>query len=255
MFTRNVRRLAVAAALVATGFTVACWPTSRYVGVNFVITQQHLPLWVKVMEFIDRDVNFRQTAAAVLGGIDGDDAKAAAALAWTRATIKPQPAGLAVVDDHIWHVVIRGYGESDQQADVFTAMLSYQGVRAYWTFIGTQPEEIPIAYVWIRDRWRVFDVARGLTFRNAAGDLASPDELAANHDLIKAAAAPVVEDVDGYLSRFAGYRAPVAPEVLRAELQMPGRRIWFETKKMFGMQGREWQMRPSAVPARAEVRP
>jgi hypothetical protein len=252
---RVIRRGIVALGVIAMMMTIACWPSSRFVGVNFVVTQQTLPLWVKAIEFVDRDRNMAETARAILGGIDGDEAKTTAALAWTRANIRNQPPGWPIVDDHIWHVVIRGYGQSDQQADVFTTLLAYAGVPAYWTLIGRQPEEIPISYVRIRDRWRVFDVQRGLVFRSAGGDLATPEELAADHDLIRVAAAANVDDIDGYLARFNGYEAPVAPDVLRADLQMPGRRLWYEIRKPLGMHGREWQMRPSLVPTRAEVRP
>ena len=241
-------------AVLASVAAVACWPTSRYVGVNYAISEQRLPLWLKVMEFVDRDVNFAQTAAAVIGGIDSPEQKAEAAMAWTRANIKPAPPGLPIVDDHIWHIIIRGYGQSDQQADVFTTMLAYQDVPAYWMLIGKQPEEIPISYVWIGDRWRVYDVTRGLAFRNAKGELATPEELAADHGLIAAAVRPHFDDAGQYAANFAGYRAPRAPEVLRADMQMPGRRVWYETRKLFGMQGRVWQMRDAAVPTRAEVR-
>ena len=253
--SRAIRRVAIVFGVAALMTTVACWPTTRFVGVDFVITQQSLPLWVKAMEFIDRDRNIAGIAHSVLGGIEGDDAKAAAALAWTRANIRNAPAGMPIIDDHIWHIVIRGYGQSDQQADVFTTLLAYEGVRAYWTFIGPKPKEIPISYVLIRDRWRVYDVTRGLVFRNAVDDLATPEQIAADHNLIRAAVAPVEGDVEGYVARFAGYTAPPAPDVLRADLQMPGRRLWYEIRRPLGMQGREWQMRPSAVPTRAEVRP
>jgi hypothetical protein len=251
---RTLRRFAIAVGAVMIMLTVACWPATRFVGVDFVITQQTLPLWVKAMEFIDRDRNIALTAQSVLGGIDGDEAKAAAALTWTRTNVRNPPAGFPIVDDHIWHIIIRGYGQSDQQADVFTTLLTYAGVPAYWTFIGVHPEEIPISYVRIGDRWRVYDVARGLVFRNAAGQLATPEEIAADQDLVRAAAAPMVGDVAGYLLHFNGYAAPVAPEVMRADLQMPGRRLWYEIRKPLGMQGREWHMRPAAIPPRAEAR-
>ena len=35
--------------ITAVAATVACWPTSRLVGVNFVVSEQRLPLWLKVM--------------------------------------------------------------------------------------------------------------------------------------------------------------------------------------------------------------
>jgi hypothetical protein len=234
-----IRRCIIALALVGTAMTVARWPTTRFVGVDFVISQQTLPLWVKAVEFVDRDANLARTAGAVLSGVEGEEARAAAALAWTRANIRYAPPGLPVVDDHIWHIIVRGYGQSDQMADVFTTLLAYSGVRAYWAFVGERPGQIPMSYVWIRDRWRVFDVMRGIAFRNVAGELATPEEIAADHTLIRLAAAPIVDDIEGYLARFAGYQAAPAPAVLRAELQMPGRRLWYETRRLFGMRAEE----------------
>ena len=244
---RAIRRLLIVATVTSIVFTVACWPTTRFVGVNFIVSKRTLPLWVKAADFIDRDLNLAQTAQSVLGHAGTDEDKAAAAFAWTRANIRRTPDELPVIDDHIWHVIVRGYGESDQQADVFTTLLVYGGVRAYWLFVGTPPDEIPISYVWIGDRWRVYDVSLGVMFRNAHGAPATPEELAANPELIRASVAPVLGDAEGYVAHFKGYAAPVAPDVLRADLQMPRRRLWHETRKLFGMQGREWPMRQRAA--------
>jgi hypothetical protein len=240
---RIFRRVVIAIVMSAAVLTVASWPVTRFVGVNFVITQQKLPLWMKAVEFLDRDINLAQVSQLVLGPVQGDEAKAAAALAWTRANIRPTPPGFPIVDDHIWNIIVRGYGQSDQQADVFTTLLEYAGVRAYWMFAGDKPREIPLSYVRLGGKWRVYDVARGIVFKTKHGELATPEEIAADHDLIRAAAAPLVADVDAYVSHFTGYRVPLAPEVSRADLQRPGRRFWHQAKKLFGLQGREWQMR------------
>jgi hypothetical protein len=250
---RKILRVLAVLLVTASVFSVARWPTTRFVGVNFVVSQQTLPLWAKAADFIDRDVNIAQTARAVLGNVQGDEARAAAALAWTRANIRNTPEGFPIVDDHIWYTIVRGYGQPDQQADVFTTLLTYAGVRAYWSLAGKPPDEIPLSYVWIRDRWRVYDVTSGLVFRAANGDQATPQDLADNHDLIRTAATGRVDDVNAYVTRFDGYAAPQAPDVLRADLQMPRRRVWHEMKKLFGLQGREWHMRqPAAAEGRAQ---
>jgi hypothetical protein len=242
-----LRRVVVAGAVSALVMTVACWPTTRYVGVNFRVSQETLPLWMKAADFIDRDVNLSRTARAVLGGVAGDEAKAAAALAWTRSNIRPVPVGFPVVDDHVWHIIVRGYGPEDQRADVFTTLLAYAGVPAYWMVIGDHRHSVTLSYARIGGRWRVHDVSAGIAFRNAAGELATPEEIAANHELVRAGAAAAVADVDGYVAAFEGYAAPQPPDALRADLQRPGRRWWHETRKLFGMQGREWQMRAAPV--------
>jgi hypothetical protein len=237
----------VGAAAAALLLTIGCWPTSRFVGINFVVSEQTLPLWAKAVDFVDRDLNLARTAHAVLGGAGDDDAKTAAALAWTRANIRNQPEELPVIDDHIWHIIIRGYGMGDQQADVFTTLLVYAGIPAYWMMIGDSGDELAISYVRLRGHWRVFDVGHGLVFRNRRNDLATPEELAADSGLITAAAAAGGLNADHYAARFTGYQPPRAPEMLRADMQMPRRRLWQAVRRLAGMPAREWQMRPPAA--------
>jgi hypothetical protein len=156
---------------------------------------------------------------------------------------------LPSIDDHVWHIVVRGYGEADQQADVCTTMLVYGGVRAYWTLIGTPPKELPISYVEVGGQWRVIDVAHGLVFRARSGALATPEDVMADHEIIRTAAAGVVSNLEGYMAYFRGYRAPIAPDVLRADLQMPGRRLLHEVKGLVGLQGRVWNIRQQSAAA------
>jgi len=249
-----LKRTVVAGVVVAALFVAGLWPTSRLVGVDHVVTEQTVPLWTKAVDFIHRDVNMAVTARSIFSNAPDDEGKVAAALAWTKANVRPQPTSLPVIDDHIWHIVIRGYGQPDQQADVFTTMLAYAGVRAYWMLVGDPPDEVPISYVWIRSRWRVYDVANQIVFRNRSGDLATPEDLASDHQLIRTSAASAGLDSARYLLRFTGYVAPHAPDVLRADLQMPRRRLWHELRGTVGLQGQEWQMRSPAASRRAEER-
>ena len=98
------RRLALAGG-VAVLLTVGWWPTSRLVGVDYVVSRETLPLWRKVADFIERDAQLRRTSRAVLGSVSGDEAKALATLAWTRANIRYAPGDKAVIDDHISNVI------------------------------------------------------------------------------------------------------------------------------------------------------
>lgn len=232
---RTARRVAAAAVMTAL-LAIAFWPTSRFVGTNFVVSRETVPLWKKASEFVARDARLREVSAAVLDGVAGGEARAAAAMAWTRAHIRHAPEDLPVIDDHISSVIERGYGQSDQQADVFTTLLTYGGVPAFWRAIGVSPRVIPLSYVLIDGHWRVFDVTRGLTFRTAAGALATPDDVAGDAALVERTARESgVDHLSAYLALFKGYRAPHPPDVLRAELQMPWRRVSFEVHRLMGM--------------------
>ena len=243
-----LRRVLIVIGVIAAVVTVACWPTTRSVGVNHVVSTQQLPLWAKATDFIDRDANLTSAARSIIGGVSGEQAKADAALAWTRANIRPVPAGFPVIDDHVWHIMVRGYGADDQRADVFTTLLAYDGIAAYWMVIGKPPQLVTLSYALVDGLWRVYDVSNGIVFKNAAGELATPNDISWSDDVIRASATGVIADVEAYLAVFDGYTPPLAPEVLRADLQMPGRRLWYEARRLFGRQGREWQM--YAIPAR-----
>jgi hypothetical protein len=242
--SRLVAFLAAAIAAVA----IASMPTKRLVGIDKVVSEETLPLWLKAFNFIDRDFNLDRAAAALLSEVEGDEARAMTALRWTRENVRPQPADLKTRDDHVWYVVIRGYGESDQQADVFTTLLTYAGVPAYWMLIGTPPRELPVSYVKVAGEWRVFDVANGLVFRRSNGSLASPQDIVADPGIVAAAARGAVENMDSYLGYFRGYRPPVAPDVLRADLQMPVRRLVHEARSLIGIEGRVWRIREAVEP-------
>lgn len=234
----------MAAALVVAGVTAAAWPARRLIGVDHVVTEHTLPAWIKAVDFVDRDLNLARTARDVLGNVNGDEARALAALRWTAENVRRQPRELPIVDDHVWHVIVRGYGEADQQADVFTTLLVYEGVDAYWGLIGTPPHELPLSYVLIGETWRVFDAANQIVFRTAAGTLATPEDVAADPGLVRRWAEGKVSDLDAYVDYFRGYRPPRPPDVLRADLQMAGRRLLYEMKSVIGAGGRVWQIRP-----------
>jgi hypothetical protein len=129
---------------------------------------------------------------------------------------------------------------------VFTTLLSYADVPAFWAMVGRAPSEIPISYVSVDGRWCMVDVRRSLIFTTTAGSLASVADVERNPAMIAAVAA-ALPDADAYVSHFAGYRAPLPPEESRADMQRPWRRLSFELRRLIGAEGRTWQMRPQAV--------
>ena len=62
----------------------------------------------------------------------GSRTRVLAVFDWTARRIQPTPEGWPVVDDHILNIIIRGYGMTDQRADVFATLTTYAGVPAFW---------------------------------------------------------------------------------------------------------------------------
>jgi hypothetical protein len=239
-----LRRLGLCAIGLAALVAVANVPTTTYQGVNFVVSARTLPAYVKALDFADRDANYKGLARQIAGRASSDEARLRAVFDWTRANIRDTPTGFPVVDDHVWHIIIRGYGEDDQKADVFTTLLTYAGVRAYWIFIGPRPELV-LSFVKADGAWRVLDVANGVMFRSRDGHGATADDVAAD-PAFAAAQGPAVYRGVPYAARFDGFRAPIPPDLTRADMQVPGARTWFAIKRWLGSGGRQWEMRPAS---------
>jgi hypothetical protein len=211
---------------------IAFWPTRIHVGIDYQVTEQQLPLWLKTWQFLQRDSRTQRLADSITAGIQDPGRRAQQVLQWTRQNIRPHPEGAPVIDDHVWSIVERGYGSNDQRADVFTTLLTYAGVRSHWTLVGPPPPSLPISLVLLEGRWRVVDVDQGIIFRNQSGEWASAEELAESPELIRASVTGQVPDPTAYLRYFEEFEPPRTPPVLRAELQMPGRRLAFELTQL-----------------------
>jgi hypothetical protein len=225
----------IASALVLAGLAAAAfWPVNTRAGVNYVVTERQIPLSRKAWEFIERDRHTRRLAKAVFHGASTDEERLFTALRWTSANVRPHPANAPVLDDHVWSIIRRGYGSNDQMADVFTTLLTYGGVPAYWMLIGPGRPDYPISFVLVDGRWRVVDVEREIVFQNRAGEPAAARELIEDPSLVRLAAAERVSDPEAYM-RWVEQLPPVRrPRWLRAEMQMPVKRAAFELRKAFG---------------------
>ena len=240
--TQTARRAGVLLAGVVVIVAVADLPTTTQQGVNYVVSAHSLPLYAKALDFVDRDSNYRRLSAAVMAGAAGDEAKMRAAFDWTTANIRAMPPGFPVIDDHTWHIIVRGYGESDQQASVFTTLLAYAGVRAYWIFIGPRPE-LTLSLALVGGQWRPLDITNRVIFRTASGQLASAEELAADPTLA-ARQGPATYKGVPYARFFGRFHAPDPPELTHPEMQMLWPRTWHSVKRLAGLGGRTWEMRP-----------
>ncbi len=238
----RLRRVAIVLATVAASVAIANLPTTTQQGVNFVVSSHSLPLYAKALDFLDRDSNYKRMTAQVMSGATTDEAKMRSAFDWTIANIRATPPGFPIVDDHTWHIIVRGYGQDDQQASVFTTLLAYAGVRAYWIFIGPRPE-LTLSLVQIGGRWRAADVTNRVIFRAADGGLATAEDLSADHAIAARQGPPSYRGLP-YARYFERFKAPDPPALTHAELQMAGSRVWYETRRLAGRGGRLWEMRP-----------
>lgn len=159
-------------------------------GIDYDVRTISIPLYLKVIDFVDRHYNYGQLVRRIIGGTQEEEKKVMRIFSWTYSNIKKQPGELPVIDDHVWHIIVRGYGVADQFQDVFTTLCNFAGVEAFFMPVQERggTKKVPLSFVKVNGKWRVFDVYRGSYFKNRAGALADIEELRAGQ-WVKAALA------------------------------------------------------------------
>ncbi len=216
-------------------------PLTTRQGVNFHVSSHTIPAYAKMIGFLHRHYEYQALAEKITRNCASSQECATAIFSWTRLHILPTPQGYPIVDDHILHIIIRGYGQDDQMADVFTTLSTYAGIPAFWAVFRAAPAKgsVVLSFVEVDGQWTVMDVARGLVFRRPDGQLASVEELQADKSIITAAAGSLRLHGNAYVDYLSLLALPEIPHPFRAELQMPGPRVWFELGRLLGYSAKE----------------
>lgn len=226
------RRWLIAGSVFAAGGLLLAPVTTRQ-GVDFAVSVHRLPLYLKAFEFMDRHYQYRHLARQVTAGLSSDRERVIRLFEWTRRQIRPTPPGFPIVDDHILHIIIRGYGQDDQMADVFTTLSTYAGVPAFWRVVRerSQGARLVLCFARVDGRWVMFDLTHGLIFADPDGTLLDVHRLIDHPDAVRAVSHALTPGGVPYEQFMAHVQPFLVPQVLRAEKQMPLPRIAFEIRR------------------------
>ena len=208
-------------------------PVSTRQGINYSVRTIKIPLYIKAIEFLDRDYHYKELVKRITQGCKSEKDRVMALFEWTHRNIKRDiPEGWPIVDDHVWHIIVRGYGVSDQLSDVFTTLCNYAGVEAFFTCVygSNQTGRIPLSFLKIEGKWCIFDPFNGSYFKNKNGEFADIEEL-------KSGSNWSIESLNGkpgrdYAVYFANLTSVEKIGLTRANIQSPLNRLLFELKKV-----------------------
>ena len=143
-------------------------------GINFQVQTIRIPLYLKILGFMDRHYNYRQLVKRIIENEENDQKRVMEIFSWTYFNIKKQPEGLPIIDDHAWHIIVRGYGVYDQSNDVFATLCNYAGINAFFNSFYTKEKEkkISLSFAKVHNRWHIFDPYNGVYFVDNEGALA-----------------------------------------------------------------------------------
>lgn len=176
MKTKRAYLLAIVLTLaIFSGIIFVQVPTKQ--GIDGKLYTYKIPLYIKIIEFIDRDYHYRRIVSEIRAGKASDEEMVLAIFQWCREYIKDQPEGLPTYDDHPLNIIIRGYAAEDQYEDIFTILCTYAGFEAFYKkFSGIGDARYILSFVKIGKRWYPFSVRRNL-YARVDGRLASMDDI------------------------------------------------------------------------------
>lgn len=205
-------------------------------GVNYVLNEEKTPLYIKTLNFFHRHFKYKRLAKEITRGLKTDEERVLAIFDWTVKNIKKVPRGMPIIDDHVLNIIIRGYGTSDQSADVFTTLCTYVGYPSvmYRLIPRGRKEDIIVSAVLLNERYILFDTYWRNLFLNRNGNLASIDDFRKDPSLASLVKnKPIIRGIPykDYFNHVVPIKELRTP---RAKLQIPFSRLMYEVKLRLG---------------------
>lgn len=222
---KGIRRLLAALILFSALLFLLNRPVTINQGIDYRDRTIRLPLYLKLLDYFDRHYNYAGLTKRIIGSEKSDLNKAKRIFEWTHRNIRRQPDSLPVVDDHVWHIIVRGYGVRDQSHDVFITLCYYAGLDGFYTWLYSPDgaTRIPVSIVQIGGKKVLFDPPNGVFFQDGRGGPASLENIRAGQPWTLSTL-DGVPDID-YAAYFRDLPSALERGFSRASLQSPWQRI------------------------------
>lgn len=214
---------------------ISFFPARIRQGIDGNVRTIEMPLSIKVMEFISRDCQYRRLAKEITSNYQSDKEKVLAIFDWVVQNIHSDyPRSWYIIDDHIFNIIIRRYGTSDQLADVFATLCTYAGIPAFWNKIYSEEYDRSTILTFVRldGAWRVFDVSYGIYFKNKDGDIAEMGEIIKEEGIVTNKGESLTECKVDYADCLSSLQPVKMKTALRAKRQMPVDRVLYEIGRL-----------------------
>ena len=205
--------------------------------INYQCREYKIPLYLKLLDFYDRHYNYKRLVKNIIQGASTDEERVMRIFEWTYKNIRRNPEGFPIIDDHVWHIIVRGYGVDDQFSDVFTTLCNYSGIDAIFGFIFTKDKtsNMPLSFIRLNKRINIFDPYNGVYFVNKNGTFADINEIKSGEGRFKSIAEAQLKVNYKIYTENLVYDNIEKICLEKPRLQSPLRRIVFEAKKWMGV--------------------
>lgn len=207
-------------------------------GINYKVSTLKVPLYLKILDFYDRHYNYKWLVYRITEGKISEKEKIMAIFKWTVENIAKQPPELKTVDDHVWHIIIRGYGTHDQFSDVFTTLCNYAGSDAFFMrlFRKNTISKRTFSFVKIDKKWYLFDTYNGVYFTKEDDSLASIQDIAEGNWVTKNLGKEFCNEeirYEDYFGKILSINFEESHRWARANIQSPINRFFYGVLKRY----------------------
>jgi|GEM_PF-1217770 len=215
-------------------------PVTTRQGVNYEVRTMKIPLYIKAVEFIDRDYHYKRLMREIIKDKNTDEAKILAIYKWVTENISGNiPSGWAIYDDHVLNIIIRRYGAPDQISDVLATLATYAGYPSivYKVMPKNSDNKFYVTLVNLKGHFLIFDPYFKNYFIDRQKTVAAVEYIKANYPHL----VPVNPNVlamkyrgISYIDYFGDLNTNVDFTDTKAYRQLPGYRFGYEIKKKLG---------------------
>ncbi len=229
---KTIFKISVPIVLIATIILLLNIKVTTRQGIDYQVHTIRIPLYLKILSFMDRHYNYKQLVKRIIKNEDDDHKKVMEIFSWTYFNIKKQPEDLPIVDDHAWHIIVRGYGVHDQSNDVFATLSNYAGIDTFFDSFNRKKDEkkISLSFAKLNNHWYVFDPYNGVYFVDNEGNFADFNAIKSENFQLEHLGVPKKPVLD-YRDYFDNMTEIKKVGLKREKVQSPFNRLLYELNK------------------------
>ena len=148
----------------------------RYVGKNYIVTEQSIPNTQKVFEFFDRSFKYKRLTKSINTDTTNKDDKVLNISKWIYKNVKKIKKNEIIIDNHPWTIIERRIATDDQYSDILSVLLIYADIESFF-YNRLNSIWHPITFFSItKKKWSILDPYYGVYFLDSSLNFSTLDQ-------------------------------------------------------------------------------
>ena len=150
--------------------------TTRFIGINYKVTEYEIPIYLKIIDFYDRHYNYKYLVKNINRNNNNENDIILNTTKWIKNNIKKIPEDVDIIDNHALTIFERRLGNDDQFSDLLSVLLVYSNIDSFYIAKFNQIRH-PLTFFKIDNYWSIIDPYYGIYFTNNVRLFASIEDI------------------------------------------------------------------------------